>query len=401
MAALWKQLIGRIHSASAPCVMAVTGGGAGAIAELLSVPGGSQSLLEAVVPYSEMALSDWLGRRPESFCSEETALAMAASAFQRAQRLLAKRDGSGRDSATTLIGVGCTASLVSDRPKKGEHRCHAATQTAHETASYSLVLNKGRRNRAHEERLVGQLVLAALARAAGIADVPALELVAPEAVVEHRARPHQLLVELMQGTLRLAWFIPAKCVSREGEPNTNEPQYARALERSPAGVLCGSFHPLHEGHRQLRNVAAEILQGPVAYEMSISNVDKPSLDFLSIGRRARQFTEQPLALTAAPTFAEKALLLPRTAFVVGVDTAERIIDVRYYGGSESSMEKALSTIRAQGCRFLVACRALPSGLVTLADLHLPARHADLFAPIPADLFRADISSTELRRAANE
>src|SRR5579872_6443081 len=81
----WNSLIGRIHDAPQRAVIVVTGGGASAVSELLAVPGGSRTLLEAVVPYSAAALTDWLRRRPEHFCVEETALAMAAMAYERAQ----------------------------------------------------------------------------------------------------------------------------------------------------------------------------------------------------------------------------------------------------------------------------------------------------------------------------
>ena len=68
-------------------VLAVTGGGSRAIADLLAVPGGSRTLLEAVVPYSASALAAWLGSRPDEFCSAATARAMAMVAFQRGRLL--------------------------------------------------------------------------------------------------------------------------------------------------------------------------------------------------------------------------------------------------------------------------------------------------------------------------
>ena len=48
-------------------VLALTGGGSRAIAELLEVPGGSRTLLEALVPYSEASIANLLGSRPEQF----------------------------------------------------------------------------------------------------------------------------------------------------------------------------------------------------------------------------------------------------------------------------------------------------------------------------------------------
>src|SRR4029077_12143673 len=82
-------LVGQIHAAPIRLVVAITGGGSRAIAELLEVPGGSRTLLEAVVPYSAAALSGWLGAEPEQFCSAHTARLMAMAAYRRAQSLAA------------------------------------------------------------------------------------------------------------------------------------------------------------------------------------------------------------------------------------------------------------------------------------------------------------------------
>jgi hypothetical protein len=61
------------------------------------------------------------------------------------------------------------------------------------------------------------------------------------------------------------------------------------------------------------------------------------------------------------------------------------------------MLAALSTIRAQGCRFLVAGRVQDNERFhTTRDLDIPAGFADLFQPLPG--FRHDISSTALRTA---
>ena len=110
-------------------------GGSRAVAELLEVPGGSKILLEAAVPYSEGALTAWLGSRPEQFCSSRTARAMAVVAFGRAIRY-----GAAEPQAA---GVSCTAGLATDRPKRGPHRAHVAVQTAEPDAA--LVAGVGKR----------------------------------------------------------------------------------------------------------------------------------------------------------------------------------------------------------------------------------------------------------------
>ena len=73
----WTQLISGVQRSGRKAVLAITGGGTGAIAELLRVPGGSALLLEAVVPYDARALADFLGRAPDQASSPETAVAMA------------------------------------------------------------------------------------------------------------------------------------------------------------------------------------------------------------------------------------------------------------------------------------------------------------------------------------
>jgi nicotinamide mononucleotide (NMN) deamidase PncC len=397
----WHSLIERIHATPQQGVIVVTGGGASAVTELLAVPGGSRTLLEAVVPYSAAALIDWLRKKPEHFCVEETALAMAAVAYERACALAP----TAGEAASSHVGVACTASLVSDRPKKGDHRCHVATQTRMATTACSLLLDKGARDRAGEESLVGRLILRALGCSLGLADLPSLDLRPAEKIVTHHAAGDPLLIELLEGQRGVVWSLPGSVTGDAAFGEKAKIDAQSSLHAAipvplspPAGLLCGAFHPLHFGHRQMRDVAVRRLGGPVYYEMSIRNVDKPPLDFLSIDRRRAQFTDEPLALTAAPTFAEKAKVLPGVTFVVGVDTAERVVHPRYYGDSAKAMHAALCGIRDAGCRFLVGGRIVGERFETLADIALPDEFAPLFAAIPPDEFRADISSTELRRA---
>ncbi|MGQ0635031.1 MAG: hypothetical protein ACT4QC_10500 [Planctomycetaceae bacterium] len=401
MTEIWRRLIAQIHAAPIRMVVVTTGGGASAIAELLSVPGGSRTVIEGVVPYSAAALADWLGRVPDRFCAEDTALAMAAVAYERGCRLerapAAQRATAGapiegqalsaQARASEVVGVSCTAALVSDRPKAGAHRCFVAVQGADFTASLSLVLEKGARDRPAEESLVGSLILTAVARAADLDGIPPLDLRPTEQVATEQTAAHWLVLELLSGSRPAIWSF--------GD-GTFASALGAASVPAPRGVLCGAFNPLHYGHERLRAAAEQIVQGPVYYEMSLRNVDKPPLDFLTINRRCAQFTQQPLALTVAPTFAEKAAALPGMVFVVGVDTAERIVHPRYYGDREGDMRAALGQIVGQGCRFLVAGRQVDRQFRKLSDLTLPTEFASLFAEVPEETFRADVSSTELR-----
>jgi hypothetical protein len=387
MHAEWRRLIAILHDQPLQCVVVVTGGGASAIGDLLTVPGGSRTILEAIVPYSSAALNDWLRRPPEQYCSPETARAMAAVAWERARALAAAAGDPPFPAETRYLGIACTASLVSDRPKKGPHRLHLAVEADDATRSIELNLEKGARDREGEEQLAGQALLTALARSAGLSEIPILALREAERLEEVLVVADPLLVALRRGTIRLVWSLPGGDCAAEWRGTGG-----------PRGVLCGAFNPLHFGHEQLRAAAEVHLGGPVCFEISLRNVDKPPLDYISIDERRRQFTDVPLALTSAPTFAEKSAVLPGCTFVVGVDTAERIIQPRYYGHEEEAMRQALATIARNQCRFLVAGRAAGAQFMTLASLAIPPEFAALFEELPASAFRADVSSTELRKS---
>ena len=70
-----------LHRSPWQGVFHVTGGGSGLLAELLTTPGASGTVLEAVVPYAPAALADLLGRAPDQACSPATARSLAMSAF--------------------------------------------------------------------------------------------------------------------------------------------------------------------------------------------------------------------------------------------------------------------------------------------------------------------------------
>jgi hypothetical protein len=372
-----QSLIGRLHGASPRYVLAVTGGGTGAASSLLSVPGGSRTVLEVVVPYGEQSLCEFLGRRPDSFCSAETARAMARRALERARWLA---------PGESVAGVACAASLRSDRPKRGDHRFHLSIQTAEHTATYSLTLTKEVRDREGEEAVLDRVLLNAMAESFGLAERVPVPLLPSEEIITDAPPVADGLAALLTGR------VAALYAERDGWLREDGPR--------PAALLPGSFNPLHEGHCALREVAAGLVGGPAAFELSAFNADKPPLPGEELRRRLAQFAwRAPVWLTRAPTFHEKAELFPGAVFVVGADTAARIVQPRFYG-SEAAMRAALDTLRARGCRFLVAGRVNAEGTFAgLEDLALPAAYRDLFTGLPAAAFRMDLSSTQLRAAS--
>lgn len=372
-----------LHTSGRQAVLAITGGGSGAIAELLRVPGGSRLLLEAVVPYDARALTVFLGFAPEQACSVETAVAMARRAHERAAALA--------PAGAPLVGLGATASLVSDRPKQGDHRCHIAVSTGDAVAACSMVLAKGRRDRAAEEDLVARAVVLWLARGCGVpAASPRVLLDADERHAESAtagdpgAAAGDAIDRLVAGRLDRLTAWPDGQLAESTPP--------------PLIVLPGAFNPLHDGHLLLARAVEAMRQRPVAFEISVINVDKPPLAAAEVRRRLAQFAWQArVELTRAPTFVEKSRLFPGATFVVGVDTADRLVASRYYGHDEERMAAAFQEIADRGCSFVVAVRADGAGRVrALADVAVPPRFAHLFEPIAESRFRLDTSSSDIR-----
>ena len=365
------ELIRQIHAAAVRMVLAISGGGSRAIAELLAVPGASRTVLEAVVPYSAAALVELLHARPESYCSVATARAMAMASFQRALRL-------APSEPTTLAGIGATASLASDRPKRGPHRVHVALQTPRVTHCWSLTLVKGRRCRAAEERICAALILRAAARAAEIGARVPLETGTDELVVEAEQIAPADWTDLLRGDREMVYAGPA------------------ADDAATDVVFLGAFHPLHDGHRAMAQLAQRRLGRPVAFELAIVNVDKLPLDFIEIAARLDGLAGRPVWLTRAATFLAKAQLFPAATFIVGIDTIVRIADPRYYQDDPTRAAAAIDTMAAHKCRFLVFGRLVDGTFRTLSNLQLPESLRALCHEVLATDFHADISSTEIR-----
>jgi len=383
-----RKLIQAIHDTPTQVVVAAAGAGTTGLSNLLLIGGASRTLLEAIVPYSTAAFNDFLGgREPKQYVSSLAARRLAGRALARAQFLTAARPS----EAAPLVGIGCTASLATDRAKRGEHRAHIAAWQADGLVVQTLILTKGARTRAAEERLYSRLLLNLLANACGVELTLDLDLQGNEEVIVERY--DYLSVAHALHKQEVDFFA----LYDHGEIRTRPA--VDGQEVHPQTLLSGSFNPLHGGHLGMAAAAVEWLKRPVAFELSTANVDKPSLPATVVVNRIAQFAgTHPIYVSNAPTYLEKARLYPRATFIIGADTAERLFEPKYYDDSTTLMQNALEEIMAQGCRFLVMGREDADGVFrTISNIAIPPEFGELFEQIPESVFRMDISSTQLRQ----
>ena len=372
--------IEKIHGAPHKAVVAVSGAGTQAVAWLLGVAGASRTILEALVPYGRESMIAFLGFDPEQSASAQTARDMGKSAFRKAKSQL--------EDDSPPVGLACAATIATDRPKRGEHRAFVCAWDQHTSTLYSLNLHKGLRDRAGEEDLVSRLLIHALMLLSGLESDVELGLTPGDSLnIEQKEHPAPL-VQLLSG--EAPWVV-----ARGGGVLEVEGPVSAAL-------LPGSFSPVHQGHRGLARAASRLLETEVGFELSVTNVDKPALEESEIITRLAQFTDgETVVLTRAETFFKKARLFPGRTFVVGWDTAVRLVAPRYYSDDEDNrvaMVAALAEMWGGGTRFLVAGREDEGNFKTLSDVEIPAGFEPLFSDLPESEFREDVSSTQVRAA---
>jgi len=347
-------MVTQIHRTDGLFSLAITGGGTSAISNLFAVPGASRSILEVSVPYDGIALQKYVAGNKTQSCSNPTARAMAMASYQRAKVLA---------PGSPVYGLGCTAAIATDRNRRGEDQCHVAVQSASRTKTFDLSLNKSQ-TRAEQEAHCASLIVDAMADIMGL-----------------RMLEENDNTLIKASTAPLAW---QQLLAGERLTSSDE---------KPLCIFPGAFNPLHDGHRGMLKIAKNLVGCDPFLEISIRNVDKPPIDFISMSERLTD--EYPVVFTNAPTFIEKSALFPEATFIVGADTVARIDESKYYADT-AARDEAMKTMSDRGIRFLVFGRHDDGNFISLTDLHLSDGLKALCDEVPETSFSLDISSSAIR-----
>lgn len=362
--------IKELHASKYKFVIVSSGGGSNAIASLLKVPGASNTVLEAYIPYAKESLDFYLMKKPDFYASKDTSLRMAARAYSAAKKI------DQESSLNHLLGVSITASLSTTYEKRGDHKFHIALQTRDFSKSISCKLEKGQRTREEEEELVTAFVVNLLAECSEIEyDYPKI----PEEVVFDEVKAEKGWAELM----------------------SNKINYVLSEDASPELIFPGAFYPYHDGHKAMKDLAEQETGKKIFFEICIQNVDKPPISYHQIKKTVMQFNDsENWVLTKAGKFSEKSKMFPNSTFIIGADTLVRIMDERFYE-SRKEMLKELEIFNENNNYFLVFGREYQGKFTTLSDVQLPDDISGRFKGFDEEIFRKDISSTSIRLSKEE
>jgi len=391
-----EDLVDVINATPTKVVLFVAGGGLGVFKTLTHLGGGSGTLISGLIPYDPEETIELLGHEPEKLVCEETTRMMAMVAFQRALKI--------SKGKYPVIGV-ASSSILQKTPEEREGRVHyiyTALQTDSYTMSATLEIppkqapllagsKLPKHIRLTEEELNAEMILKLIAKGCGIPDrYTSLSWLPGDLVVTKRST-----LEDVSLTNILAGKVAFDCYNN-GDIKVN-------YKACPGKVVFpGSFRPVHDGHWEMADVAASKFHSYVEYEISINNADKPMTDLISLEERLKGFTGNDhgvgnsvarVWVTNAPTFIKKSALFPGATFVVGYDTALRIVDPKFAG----PVADIVKVFRENDTSFLVFGREQNGEFKDDVE-SLPGLFQTLiYHPMPQRLKHAGVSSTVIRK----
>ncbi len=341
--------------------IAVAGAGTDLLAELWKQPGSSAYLAAATLLQARQELEEYIGFKPDDgYCSKETAIDMAFTAYMKAVKVQANEKGN-----KAPIGIAATAAVASNRLPRGEQRAHIAIVAPNGVVVTHLLLEKqeGIEARLKHDQLITREVLDQL-----------------ELLLDGGKRPTNL--DAFDRLRHLPIFLP-NGGRRKGLPHKG-------------AYFPANFNPIHEGHRLACREAETRIGMKVHFMIEACPPHKPAIPTPELLRRVAMLQlendkhARAVAITVGePNYIDKARARPGSHFIAGADAIERILQP-IWGYDVDYMLEEMDTLDT---KFFVLGRHIDGHLKTVDDLEIPTAFRHLFEHL--DGFH-DISSTHLR-----
>jgi len=382
---------------------------------ILGTPEASSCILDVNFPYSRGSLKEYVGSdfiEDESFSSASMAEKLAKHALRHAVRAAAGTEGFEASMKTDLLGIGFAGSLATNRDRKGEDKCFLCVRALDGyEAVHSKRFQRGKSTRVEQDAIASMLVVQGFLEGSGVKTNLEVQIerdfVSEASSVVTRERRANLG---MSAQLE-SWFSKVEKRSHDhlwfwpGSPQLSLWGSDIDLSKQRKLMLSGSFNPLHDGHKQLVEKAqlhCRTRKFQPIFELAVTNVDKGEIVIEDVEQRIKQFAAVgPVVITNASKFVDKARILPNTTFLIGYDTAIRLVDPKYYNNSEEDMNSSLLEMILIGSDFIVAGRFddQKDEFLTLEEMidSIPSGLRSAFSGLSESEFRVDLSSSELRK----
>lgn len=280
--------------------LSISGGGSGAIGNILKKGGASKFFAGAYVPYSSNLLDHHIGGTPEKYCSEATAQRLAVVAWQYAH-VGVKFDDQGVD----IVGIGVSASLA--KPNQRVNRVNEAfvvIQFNNKVYTHHILFDNKQTREWQEDRLSEML----------------------ESKVMR-------IVEESPIYFDQRYELPIESMNIYYDRKTPVVPVAK-LERGEHFVLYpGSFNPFHNGHLAIAKAAHKRTGCKVAFELSVTNFQKPIIPPLELVGRVEELQKQQtedyfgaIVVDENSTISGKIKYLTPEYVVLGQDVAIKLFD---------------------------------------------------------------------------
>ncbi|KAL0252211.1 hypothetical protein GEMRC1_001423 [Eukaryota sp. GEM-RC1] len=425
---LFPQLVHAINSASGnPGIFIASSGGSNASSALTSVYGTSKSFLGSFCGYHQQLTNSFLGFSATTYSSYQMAFDLITASLRYLIKALPDHP--------SFLPCGVCAALATNPPRRGSDRAFISIYSTNSSSLHlSYIEFKPFESSSIEERRKSQedIVTAITLNSIALVSRVSSDHLIPESILQS-ILPFEIKTTQYQFHPQLSSSVSllnSRHLVVYPKDNISKPRFIldhRFTFPSEFALFCGSFNPLHLGHVMLIDRLQSTVKIPCFAELTAVNADKGVIDDDVLKTRLEQFSRESLAtmfnneksnenlnfdefdalfpgvfVNVFPTFEQKTKFILsikkdwKPVFVVGYDTAIRIVNSKYYDSFEK-MQEMIDWFVSLSAKFFVAGRLVHGLFKKWSDddvSHLP-NACKLFLSL--DDFRFDLSSSELRR----